>query len=104
MPARGFWRRKSWVSVWICLVLASATWVLFSNEASRSELAAASRSALRRPTGFPQLVRVEPLPSMEGQMCEWVPASAGTSLRAALLQQQLANRAAVDTEARTSID
>ncbi|MBI4444154.1 MAG: hypothetical protein HY649_12380 [Acidobacteria bacterium] len=104
MPARGFWRRKSWISVWICLVLASATWVLFSNEASRSELAAASRAAMRRPTGFPQLIRVEPLPDIAGQMCEWVPASSQQLLVASVLQQRMAARSgAAEADAAPSV-
>ena len=39
-----------------------------------------------KPTGFPQLVSIEPLPAMDGEMCQWMPASASGSLRAALLQ------------------
>jgi hypothetical protein len=31
---------------------------------------------VRRPTGSPQLVSVEPLPAMDGEMCQWMPASA----------------------------
>ena len=46
-----------------------------------------ARSALgRKPTGFPQLVSVEPLPMMDGEMCQWMPASASGNLRASLFQ------------------
>ncbi len=37
----------------------------------------------RRPTGFPQLISVEPLPAMDGEMCEWMPAGASSSILAA---------------------
>ncbi|OFW36410.1 MAG: hypothetical protein A3J28_07110 [Acidobacteria bacterium RIFCSPLOWO2_12_FULL_60_22] len=42
---------------------------------------------MRRPTGEPQLVSVEPLPALEGQICEWAPASAGTTLLGSLQQE-----------------
>ena len=45
----------------------------------------------RAPAGHPRLVSIEPLPPMDGAMCEWVPAS--TSRLAALLPQQQPSRA-----------
>jgi len=39
--------------------------------------------------GHPRLLSVQPLPVLNGPMCEWVPASAGLSLAAALQQEQL---------------
>ncbi len=59
----------------------------------------------RRPTGYPQLVSIVPLPEMDGEMCQWAPASASTTLAAALLQQPSAGGAtrasdqAIPTEA-----
>ena len=44
----------------------------------------------RRPAGHPQLISVEPLPAMDGEMCEWVPASTQTRMVAALRQEQQA--------------
>jgi DNA-binding beta-propeller fold protein YncE len=41
---------------------------------------------LRQPTGAPQLVGYEPLPMMDGEMCEWIPASASSTLMASLQQ------------------
>ncbi len=38
-------------------------------------------------TGGPRLISIEPLPQLEGPMCEWVPASAGLSLAEALSQE-----------------
>ena len=43
----------------------------------------------RQPTGRPQLVSIQPLPAWaDGEMCEWVPASAEASLMALLPEPQ----------------
>jgi DNA-binding beta-propeller fold protein YncE len=39
-------------------------------------------------TGFPQLVSYQRLPEMDGEMCEWIPASAQNTLIASLQQQR----------------
>ncbi len=70
----------------LCGLAAVATWVLFAAWNTVPESGGLSGAALRKPTGFPQLVSVEPLPTMDGQMCQWVPASA--SMSAALRQEQ----------------
>lgn len=92
---------KGWGAL-LLLVIAGAAWILFVGEAKRPELSAASQAALRRPTGYPQLVSVEPLPVADGQMCEWVPASASTTLAVALRQQRLAESASANTQAGAS--
>ena len=92
---------KGWGAL-LLLVIAGAAWILFVGEAKRPELSAASQAALRRPTGYPQLVSVEPLPVADGQMCEWVPASAGTTLAVALRQQRLSESASANTQAGAS--
>lgn len=46
----------------------------------------------RKPTGQPQLISIEPLPASDGQMCEWVPASA--SMAETLQREQSAARTA----------
>ena len=53
-----------------------------------------------RPAGSARLISVEPLPEMDGQMCEWVPASASSALEAALWQERMAGRAAGISAAR----
>ena len=73
-------------------LVAAAGWFL-SVETRRMDLTVASETAVRRPTGEPQLVSVEPLPALEGQICEWAPASASTTLLASL-QQEGASRTA----------
>ncbi len=93
--------RRSLVAL-TCMVVAAAVWVLFAGEAERTEWSTASAAALRRPTGQPQLVAYQPFPSMDGEMCQWVPASADTTsgditMMASLQQQQLADRAATRT-------
>ena len=56
----------------------------------------------RRPTGYPQLVSIEPLPPSGGKMCQWVPASASTTLAAAL--QQPSARAAIQSSGLASAE
>lgn len=84
--------KKFSVAALLFLVLAVSAWVLFSGEAYQREWSAASQAALQRPTGYPQLVSYQPLPEMDGQMCQWVPASA--SLVATLRQDQQSARMA----------
>lgn len=62
-----------------------AAWVLFSGEAGERQWNRASEAASRRPTGSPQLVSYEPMSAMGGAMCQWMPASAGTTLMASLV-------------------
>ena len=86
----------------MCFVIGVAAWVLFTGEAKRPELSAASQTALRNPTGYPQLVSVAPLPTMDGEMCQWMPASASMTLMGALLQGQQDQRATAATRAAAS--
>ena len=79
------------------LVVAGA-WILFSGEAKQPEWRAASQAALRRPTGLPQLVSIEPFSAEDGVMCEWQPASAGSVLRASVLRQAQMARTAVTSD------
>ena len=62
----------------------------------------------RRPAGYPQLVSVKPFPEMDGEMCQWVPASAQTPLRVALRQERLAAQEAAtsspDPAARVNVN
>ena len=97
-------RRISAISL-ACL-LAAAVWVLFGGEVKEPEFTAASRTQFRRHTGHAQLVSYEPLPAMDGEMCQWVPASASTTLAAALWKQQPSLRAAAASpaDARTPVE
>ncbi|MCZ6489314.1 MAG: hypothetical protein O7A06_02145 [Acidobacteria bacterium] len=85
----------------MCFVIGVAAWVLLTGEAKRWQLSVASEAALRRPTGYPQLFSVEPLPMMDGGMCQWVPASTPTRLMAALRQERLSARVATASPADT---
>ncbi|HWP85721.1 MAG TPA: hypothetical protein VNN17_11055, partial [Terriglobia bacterium] len=63
------------------LALAAVLVVMAMTQADPNGLRAASAGASRRPTGAPQLVAVEPLPpGLDGEMCQWEPASAGEEL------------------------
>ena len=61
-------------------------WVITGMRTSGSQLVRASQNSLRQPTGSPQLVKLDPLPAMDGEMCEWVPASASSALAVSLQQ------------------
>ena len=76
-----------------------AAWVLLAGQAKQQEFSNAAEAALRRPTGSPQLISVEPLAAMGGEMCQWAPAGAGTALVAALRQEQPAAGAASSVDA-----
>ena len=92
MHRRFHLRSSAGVVALVCLV--AAAWVLFAGEAKQREWSAASEAALRRPTGYPQLVSSNPMTApmagMNGEMCQWLPASTNTTLVAALQQEQRA--------------
>lgn len=64
-----------------------AGWVITETQTTESQLVRASQNSSRQPTGNPQLVRFDPLPAMDGEMCEWMPASASSTLAASLWQE-----------------
>ena len=78
------------------LVLA-AGWILISGSVQSPDLARSSQTALRKATGEPQLVSVDPFPmsmtGADGEMCQWMPASAGMPLMVLLQQERAAARA-----------
>ncbi|MBI4463228.1 MAG: hypothetical protein HY647_00855 [Acidobacteria bacterium] len=53
-----------------------------------------------RPDGQARLTSVEPLPMGDGEMCQWMPASASSTLRAALWQETAARAAESPDEAK----
>ena len=77
------------IVVLVSFLVGVGVWVLLAGEAVQPRLRASARLAELRPTGSPQLVSIEPLPEMEvnGEMCQWVPASSQTRLMA-LLQEE----------------
>ena len=80
----------------------AALYVLLMGNVAAPELADASKAALRSASGAPQLVAVAPLQAMDGEMCEWMPASAESSLLAAL-QQDRAQSGAVPARSTASV-
>lgn len=84
-----------------------AMWVLFARDA---KLVHSSAASLREATGYAQLVSIDPLPELvpvaDGEMCQWMPASAQTTLTAALREERLPARAASGAAAdpRTAIN
>jgi DNA-binding beta-propeller fold protein YncE len=71
------------LAVFLLLLCGVAAWVLIAGgalpagrEAKGALASPITPSANLKPTGYPQLVSVDPLPASEGEMCQWVPASA----------------------------
>ncbi len=84
-------RRSVGVVAMLAVVGVAGVWVLYSVEAKPRQLKSTSEVALRSPSGQPQLVSIESrLAGMDGQMCNWAPASASLSLAAALQEKQSA--------------
>jgi DNA-binding beta-propeller fold protein YncE len=84
------------------IVAASATalafCVLASGIVSLAEFGAAAHRESREPGNGPQLVSIEPLsPDMDGQMCEWAPASASATLAESLAAGSSAPALSEDT-------
>ena len=107
-------RSGAGVVVLLSLWVGVGVWLLLAGKATQPRSRTSSQPALLRPTGYPQLVSVEPLPEMEadGEMCQWVPASPPTPwLRrassqtrlAALFQEQRPAASASAGNARTSV-
>ena len=96
-------RRPSTRAILTVLAL-GAIFVLSTLIGARSLRSSGASYAGRRPTGYPQLVSVQPLPEteLEGDMCEWVPASSPVRLAAALQEQRAF--AAADTRNAVVLD
>lgn len=84
---------KSSGFVFLGLAVTIATALVFSGNDRKPGTA-----PLWKPTGNPRLVSGQPLPETDGEMCQWIPARAGTSLVAASKQGPV-SRDAVPTEA-----
>jgi len=77
----------------VFLLTALSALVLVSGRGLLPETDGSAQTALRKPTGSPQLVSIEPLPAMDGEMCVWEPASANFSFAAALQEDLPRDRA-----------
>lgn len=86
-----YWRHRYATSL-LAALAAAAICVLLARQARRPEFENPSGSAFRTPAGYPQLIAIERMP-MEGEMCDWVPATADTRLVAASSQERLSARA-----------
>lgn len=71
-----------------------AGWMLLAGEAKQSDFQVSSQAARRMLSGQPQLISVEPLPEVDGEMCQLVSASSPIRLAAALRQGPISARAA----------
>ena len=99
----GVFRLRSGASVvvLVSLFVGVAAWILLAGGAMRPRQQTFSQLNELRPTGYPQLISVDPLPEAEsaGEMCQWVPASSQTRLIALPQQETLAARADAATPA-----
>ena len=96
-------KRRVGVAAILVGIGAMGAWVLLGGWGQRVDFSFASTSKVfqRQPTGYPQLVSVESLPAMGNPICEWEPASARTTLLAALRQERLAARASSPDQVTT---
>jgi len=97
-------RLKVSLVVVIFLALGTLGWFSAVGPGKVDSLTLAPKTALRSLNGGPRLVSVEPLPVSDGPMCQWMPASAGRSLRASLLQEQQSGRGSEAAARTASID
>ena len=81
------WEGQAAASI-LSAIAALAVVTVFLGPVERNAIRSGSDAALRRPTGEAQLVGVEALPEMQGEQCEWVPASATSTLLAALQDER----------------
>ena len=82
----------------VLVFTAIAAWVLVAGRGLAPESDGSAQTALRKPTGSPQLVSITPLPAMDGEMCLWEPASASFSFATAFQEALRSDRAAVDAD------
>ena len=78
-------RSAGWIGV--LLLLGASAGLVLVRQAPLADRPATSR----RPTGVPQLISYQALPAIEGEMCEWIPASAGFTLAEAWQQEGTGN-------------
>ncbi len=88
---KAYLRRKTVLIAILAMIGTLAGFVLSSGVTDESLSGLA-----RRPTSFPQLISIEPLPAMDGEMCEWMPASISSSV---LASYRLSQRTAQGSEA-----
>ena len=86
-------RNKTGGIVIFGLLVVAAAFLVFRGSgpsASSGQGSPVGAAPERLPAGQAQLVSVQPLPAMDGEMCEYVPASAASSLALALQQARAA--------------
>ena len=105
MFKRVFFRFRNRVVIRITLLAAVAGGLLVAGRGLAPESDGAGKADLRKPPGSAQLVSVEPLPAMgvnsgmDGEMCQWVPASASFSFLSAFQEEVRRERAAAANDA-----
>src|SRR5262245_2921976 len=94
MSKHGQRPRNKELALALAAILASGCSILSLWETNPAELRAGGGAGARRPNGQPQLVSMDLLPAeIEGQMCEWVPASASTTFSEMFQTEQAPTRA-----------
>lgn len=98
----GKFRRTVRGLVLVLVLGALAAWAIFGATRYRSSRGADARLELR-PTGAPQLISVDPMRETDGEMCQWVPASANSNLFSALAEEPREARPATAADAEASV-
>ena len=97
-------RRNRSIGAFLLIVAAAGAGAFLLGGVRRSEILSGSKFARMRPAGHPQLVSIEPLPDLEGAMCEWLPASAPAHLLPAHQRERSAAPGAASTDVTNSRD
>jgi DNA-binding beta-propeller fold protein YncE len=79
---------------WIFGLTAIAAGMLMGGRGLSPGTDGSGQTAARKPNGSPQLVSIQPLPTMDGEMCVWEPASASVSFAASFQEELRRDRAA----------
>ena len=64
-------KRRKYPEVFALIALVAAAWILIKLPIGRPKLAIIAQSLVGEPTGEPQLISVESMAPVEGQMCQW---------------------------------
>lgn len=77
--SRSWWSKRG-ILMGLAILCGSAAWLLLVADTDLSNALLNHRALAHKPDGQPQLISIQPMPSVDGEMCKWLPASASVSL------------------------